>query len=111
MRSHDPRLGVSTRMSGPDGRTDNVASTFAPEHLTFDDAAEWLRCSTRTLQRLVETGRGPPIIRLSQRRVIFRLADLRIWLAQRTRGATGLLQSRQRGRPRKEVAATGAEPV
>jgi hypothetical protein len=66
------------------------------EHLTLDETAEWLRCSTRTLQRLLETGSGPPVIRLSERRLIFRLADLRIWLAQRTHGATEPPQPRRR---------------
>jgi hypothetical protein len=60
----------------------------APEHLTLNETAEWLRCSTRTLQRLLEDGSGPPVIRLSARRLIFKLADLRTWLLQRTRGVT-----------------------
>jgi hypothetical protein len=55
------------------------------EHLTLDETAEWLRCSTRTLQRLLEDGSGPPAFRLSQRRLIFRIADLRAWLSQRGR--------------------------
>jgi hypothetical protein len=41
------------------------------EFLTLDETARWLRCSTRTLQRLLETGTGPPVIRLSERRLIF----------------------------------------
>jgi predicted DNA-binding transcriptional regulator AlpA len=68
----------------------------ASEHLTLNEAAEWLRCSTRTLQRLLETGSGPPVIRLSERRLIFRLSDLRAWLAQRTRGAIGPPQPRRK---------------
>jgi hypothetical protein len=43
-------------------------ATAESEHLTLDEAAEWLRCSTRTLQRLIEMGDGPPVIRLSERR-------------------------------------------
>jgi hypothetical protein len=73
-----------------------------PEHLTLDEAADWLRCSTRTLQRLLATGSGPPTIRLSERRLIFRLADLRNWLAERTTGRTE--SQRRRGRPRKPAA-------
>jgi predicted DNA-binding transcriptional regulator AlpA len=76
------------------------ARTIESEHLTLDETAEWLRCSTRTLQRLLETGSGPPVVRLSERRLIFRLADLRTWLAQRTHGRA----TRQRGRPRKSSA-------
>jgi hypothetical protein len=76
-----------------------------PEHLTFAEAAEWLRCSSRTLQRLLETGTGPPVIRLSERRLIFRLTDLRKWLAGRTHGAAELSAPRRPGRPRKEGRA------
>ena len=54
------------------------------EHLTLNETARWLRCSTRTLQRLLDAGNGPPVIRLSERRLIFRLTDLREWLAGRT---------------------------
>jgi len=54
------------------------------EHLTLAETADWLRCSSRTLQRLLETGEGPPVVRLSERRLIFRLADVRRWVAQRT---------------------------
>jgi Helix-turn-helix domain len=56
-----------------------------PEHVTLTEAAEWLRCSTRTLERLIADGSGPPVIRISERRLIFRVADLRKWLAGRTR--------------------------
>ncbi len=56
----------------------------AGEHLTLAETADWLRCSSRTLQRLLETGEGPPVVRLSERRLIFRLADVRQWVEQRT---------------------------
>ena len=80
-------------------------SLTADEHLTLDETAKWLRCSTRTLQRLLEVGEGPPVIRLSQRRVIFRLTDLRTWLAHRTRGATEVAQPRHGGLPPSDRAA------
>jgi predicted DNA-binding transcriptional regulator AlpA len=54
------------------------------ENLTLAETADWLRCSSRTLQRLLETGEGPPVVRLSERRLIFRLADVRRWVEQRT---------------------------
>jgi predicted DNA-binding transcriptional regulator AlpA len=76
--------------------------TLESEHLTLPEAAKWLRCSSRTLQRLLEDGRGPPVIRLSERRLIFRITDLRNWLSQRTRG-TGQLApapARRRSGPR-----------
>jgi predicted DNA-binding transcriptional regulator AlpA len=68
-------------------------TTTETEHLTFNETAQWLRCSTRTLQRLLETGEGPPVIRLSERRLIFRVSDLQRWLATRTRGITDRMNS------------------
>jgi predicted DNA-binding transcriptional regulator AlpA len=65
-------------------------------HLTLTELADWLRCSTRTLQRLLSTGDGPPIIRLSERRVIFELADVRSWLASRRKGASIMPERRRR---------------
>jgi predicted DNA-binding transcriptional regulator AlpA len=88
--------------SALDERTgQNRATITENEHLTLSETAEWLRCSARTLQRLLETGSGPPVIRLSERRLIFRHADLRAWLAKRIRGSSVLPQPRRRGRPRK----------
>jgi hypothetical protein len=76
-----------TKIEHPGERsTHHRAAATESEHLTLDETAEWLRCSTRTLQRLLETGSGPPVIRLSERRLIFRLTDLRAWLAGRTTG-------------------------
>jgi hypothetical protein len=83
-------------------------ATTESEHLTLDETAEWLRCSTRTLQRLLETGNGPPVIRLSERRLIFRVADLRSWLSERTTGRTEVTPRRRRGRPRKSSSAMEA---
>jgi predicted DNA-binding transcriptional regulator AlpA len=65
------------------------------DHLTLTETAQWLRCSTRTLQRLLETGDGPPVVRLSQRRLIFRLLDVQRWLESRTRG---IIEPRRRTR-------------
>ena len=62
------------------------------EHLTQAELARWLRCSTRTLQRLLSTGDGPPAIQLSTRRLIFPLSDARSWLATRTKGAKSMVQ-------------------
>jgi hypothetical protein len=56
---------------------DAISSDGIFEHLTLDETAEWLRCSRRTLERLLASGSGPPVIRLSDRRLIFRRADLR----------------------------------
>jgi len=111
MPSHEPSDTVATATLDPAGRADHHrAATAEPEHLTLDETAEWLRCSTRTLQRLLETGIGPPVIRLSERRLIFRLADLRAWLAQRTRGAAEVPPPRRRGRSPKASASKRAAP-
>jgi predicted DNA-binding transcriptional regulator AlpA len=77
------------------------------EHLTLTETAEWLRCSTRTLQRLLETGEGPPVIRLSQRRLIFRLSDVRQWVEGRTSGIPDISEARSR-RARRLRASAGA---
>jgi|SRR5580693_4961142 hypothetical protein len=87
MPSHEPFDGLSATVLEPGQRTnhDRTATTDS-EHMTFNETAAWLRCSTRTLQRLLETGVGPPVIRISERRLIFRKADARDWLAGRTSG-------------------------
>jgi len=43
------------------------------------EAAEFLRISARTLQRLRQHGAGPPVIRIGRRRLVYRLADLQKW--------------------------------
>jgi predicted DNA-binding transcriptional regulator AlpA len=95
MPSGQPSDSISTTVVNH-----QIAATES-EHLTLDETAEWLRCSTRTLQRLLETGSGPPAIRLSERRLIFRLADLRSWVAGRTTGSATETAPRRRGRLRK----------
>jgi len=65
------------------------------EHLTQAELAKWLRCSTRTLQRLHSTGDGPPAIQLSDRRLIFPVSDARSWLATRTKGVKIETKSRR----------------
>jgi predicted DNA-binding transcriptional regulator AlpA len=58
------------------------------EFLTKKEFARLCRCSERTIDRLLETGDGPPVTRLSERRVIFPGAPAREWLAHRTVGKT-----------------------
>ena len=55
-----------------------------PDILTETEAARHARLSTRTLQRLAETGRGPPRIRLGLRRVGYWRTDLDAWLRAST---------------------------
>jgi predicted DNA-binding transcriptional regulator AlpA len=94
-----PELG-ERELAGP-ANYQRTATTDS-EHMTFNETAAWLLCSTRTLQRLLETGSGPPVIRISERRLIFRKADVRHWLAGRTSGRTETAPPRRRGRPPKQ---------
>lgn len=52
--------------------------------LTLPYAAEMLGMSARTLRRQSETGQGPKIIRLSERRIGIRIKDLREWMENAT---------------------------
>jgi excisionase family DNA binding protein len=57
------------------------------EHLTLPELARWLRVSLRHVQRLLETGDGPPSIRIG-RRVIFNRVAVQRWLEARTTAKT-----------------------
>ena len=52
--------------------------------LTHGEAAQMLRLSTRSLDRLVETGEAPPRIQLTGRRVGYWKRDVLAWLQART---------------------------
>lgn len=52
------------------------------EYFTKRELAERWRCSQRTLDRLIAT-EGLPYVRVAPRRVIFRIADVERWLAER----------------------------
>jgi len=87
------------------------ARTYVPlerDHLTFGECADWLRLSQRTLARLLETGVGPPVIRISERRLIFRKRDLQQWLAERTSGNREYSKAGRR-RGRRSVTAPSPE--
>jgi hypothetical protein len=55
-------------------------------YLNEGETARILRCSGRTLQRARRSGDGPPFIRVGERRLVYRLADVRAW-ARAQRGA------------------------
>jgi excisionase family DNA binding protein len=55
--------------------------------LTQSEAADLLRLSERTLERLRLTGGGPKFARMG-RRVRYRLSDLEAWIASRVVGST-----------------------
>ena len=46
-------------------------------------AAAFLGMSDRTLQRLADTGDGPPRVQLSPRRIGYLRSDLATWVGQR----------------------------
>lgn len=51
--------------------------------LRFADACEAAGMSPATMRRLVKAGRGPRVVRLSERRIGIRRADLEAWAASR----------------------------
>jgi len=55
--------------------------------LTQHEAAERLRLSERTLERLRVSGGGPSFVKFG-RRVLYREADLAEWIASRVRTST-----------------------
>ena len=55
--------------------------------LTQREAADLLRLSERTLERLRVTGTGPVYVK-ANRRVLYREADLEEWIAKRVVGST-----------------------
>ena len=54
--------------------------------LTAASASELLTISIPVMERWRREGTGPRFIRLSARRVGYRLADLRAWMAEREEG-------------------------
>jgi hypothetical protein len=54
------------------------------EYIDEDGLAERYFIPPRTAQRWRATGGGPPFVRLGQRRVLYRIADVEAWLRERT---------------------------
>lgn len=54
--------------------------------LTAAEASELLTVSVPVMERWRRAGTGPRFIRLSVRRVGYRIADLRAWMAEREEG-------------------------
>jgi predicted DNA-binding transcriptional regulator AlpA len=52
--------------------------------ITQEQAAEICDLHQATLKRLRAAGIGPPVIKLSQKRIGYRVRDLRAWLDART---------------------------
>jgi predicted DNA-binding transcriptional regulator AlpA len=59
-----------------------VASIFPPDErvITEREAAAACGIHISTLRRAVAAGKGPAIVRLSERRIGYRIRDLRAWL-------------------------------
>jgi hypothetical protein len=100
----DAVSAAALELGQPAGGLPPTRPPASREYMTFNETALWLRCSTRTLQRLLETGVGPPVIRVSERRLIFREADVRDWLAGRTTGRKEIAPRRRRGRTSNAIA-------
>ena len=81
------------------------------------EAAEFLRISLRSLQRLRQRGAGPPVIRIGRRRLVYRLADLQQWARERSSPATrkgirsASLPERQEIADQPELATEAAEDL
>ena len=58
------------------------------EILDEREAAAFLRLSSRTLQRMRLDGGGPAYVQLGERRIAYRIASLRDWLANRESRST-----------------------
>jgi len=56
--------------------------------LSRRELAQVLRLSPRTLERMFLEGGGPPAIRVSSRRVVYRVGDVRGWLETRRTAST-----------------------
>lgn len=58
------------------------------EFLTTEEAAELLRVTTRSLQRMRKRGSGPLFIQLTPGQILYRRADIESWLELRTKTRT-----------------------
>jgi hypothetical protein len=56
--------------------------------LTSHDAALALRLSTRSMERLRQTGGGPKFVRVGKSAIRYRLGDLETWIAGRVVNST-----------------------
>lgn len=66
----------------------DASQTQAPRKLSTPEAARHLGIGKSTLDKLRMTGDGPPFLKLGPRRVVYDLADLESWAADRRRVST-----------------------
>ncbi len=74
-------MPASMKTIGP--RAEALAvETLPPETRLFTEgeAAQVMRLSSRTLQRMRAEGGGPRFVRLTSTRIAYRLSDIRKWL-------------------------------
>lgn len=57
------------------------------ENLTRRQAAAFVNVSEKTLERLARDGGGPPLTRVSKRRVVYQKTGLSAWMQSRTFGS------------------------
>jgi len=72
---HTPHGSIRSNQAS---RTSILPALSAPRYLTNDEAAEVLRLSPRTLEKLRIQGGGPRFRKFG-RRVMYSLADLETW--------------------------------
>lgn len=60
----------------------------AHRYLTQKEAADLLRLSERTLERLRNSGSGPVFLKAGARRVLYRIRDIEAWLTDRSFSST-----------------------
>jgi predicted DNA-binding transcriptional regulator AlpA len=53
-------------------------------YLDQKTAADLMRLTVRTLERMRRDGGGPPFVRIGLRRIVYSEADIHRWLASRT---------------------------
>lgn len=81
------RRAVQATRTPPTQRAEPSAESDERTVLPTERAAAYLGLSPKTLETLRTRGGGPPFLKLG-RRVVYRKADLELWLAQRVRRST-----------------------
>ena len=84
-----PARNVADRppIRGPPLLAYSIENPKAAELWTQTEAADYLRVSPRTLERMRVKGSGPKYVK-TNRRVLYRAADIAAWLEDRTRSST-----------------------
>lgn len=87
-----------THLSRPSAVAAGIAGTASPQpsatspYLTTPEAAAYLRVSKSYLDKGRVYGNGPRFVRLGERKVVYRIADLDAWAEKRQYGSTSEYQ-------------------